>query len=46
MLDGKRKTSLDALKDQLIYKFSMKDLGNVERILNMQTDNNRKDKHG
>ena len=44
LLAGKRKTSLDALKDQLKLVFSMKDLGNAEHILGMRISRNRKDK--
>ena len=43
-LVGKRKTSLDSLKDQLKSVVSIKDLGNVEHILGMRNNRKRKDK--
>ena len=44
LLAEKRKTSLDALKDQQKSVFSMKDLENVEHILGMKINRKRKDK--
>ena len=42
LLAGKRKTSLDALEDQLKSVFSIKDLGNAKHILGMRISRNRK----